>query len=261
MGSGSAASDPASPLEKAQAAIQPGIKAVTDAFNSAKEKAGPALKQAGDAIVDGYNKAKTAAAPHLKTAGEATSNVSEATAKVTEALRRQHKDKKHAGAEYLFGPHGLHPSFWGVNKRQLCAFRQEVVARMALGLIEGQPDPTKPDHARYSEKLLVGYRYYDQHRINFTTGNGSEKREVPLFCVDWAPDGKTLAVASLDNACHVVRVDGTVVRRLKHPAGCFGVAFCPLQPGVLASSCADGAVRVWELGSDYGAGAAATGGE
>ena len=94
-------------------------------------------------------------------------------------------------------------------------------------------------------------------RINFTTGNGSEKREVPLFCVDWAPDGKTLAVASLDNACHVVRVDGTVVRRLKHPAGCFGVAFCPLQPGVLASSCADGAVRVWELGSDYGAGAAA----
>ena len=25
-------------------------------------------------------------------------------------------------------------------------------------------------YAEYSEKLLVGYRYYDHHNINFTTG-------------------------------------------------------------------------------------------
>jgi len=34
----------------------------------------------------------------------------------------------------------------------------------------GLPDSKNPTHAYYSEKLLVGYRYYDAHKINFTTG-------------------------------------------------------------------------------------------
>lgn len=34
----------------------------------------------------------------------------------------------------------------------------------------GGPDPATPTHALYSEKLLVGYRYYDHHNISFTTG-------------------------------------------------------------------------------------------
>lgn len=35
----------------------------------------------------------------------------------------------------------------------------------------GLPDPKNPDYANYTEKLLVGYRYYDQHDIQFTTGS------------------------------------------------------------------------------------------
>lgn len=34
----------------------------------------------------------------------------------------------------------------------------------------GLPDPAKPTYAEYSEKLEVGYRYYDAHAIDFTTG-------------------------------------------------------------------------------------------
>lgn len=34
----------------------------------------------------------------------------------------------------------------------------------------GYPNTTLPQHATYSEKLLVGYRYYDYHNISFTTG-------------------------------------------------------------------------------------------
>jgi len=34
----------------------------------------------------------------------------------------------------------------------------------------GVPDPEKPDYAFYSEKLLVGYRFYEAHNISFKTG-------------------------------------------------------------------------------------------
>ena len=34
----------------------------------------------------------------------------------------------------------------------------------------GLPDPAHPTYANYSEKLLVGYRYYDAHGIEFSTG-------------------------------------------------------------------------------------------
>jgi len=34
----------------------------------------------------------------------------------------------------------------------------------------GWPDPKNPTYANYSEKLLVGYRYYDANRITFSTG-------------------------------------------------------------------------------------------
>jgi beta-glucosidase len=34
----------------------------------------------------------------------------------------------------------------------------------------GLPDPSKPAYANYTEKLEVGYRYYDAHNVQFTTG-------------------------------------------------------------------------------------------
>jgi len=34
----------------------------------------------------------------------------------------------------------------------------------------GLPDPQNPTYVQYSEKLLVGYRYYDANRITFSTG-------------------------------------------------------------------------------------------
>jgi len=34
----------------------------------------------------------------------------------------------------------------------------------------GLPDPSNPEHATYSEKLLVGYRYYDAKGLKFSTG-------------------------------------------------------------------------------------------
>lgn len=34
----------------------------------------------------------------------------------------------------------------------------------------GLPDPKNPAYAFYTEKLLVGYRYYEKHNISFTTG-------------------------------------------------------------------------------------------
>ena len=34
----------------------------------------------------------------------------------------------------------------------------------------GLPDPSNPTYANYTEGLHVGYRYYDAHKIPFTTG-------------------------------------------------------------------------------------------
>ena len=34
----------------------------------------------------------------------------------------------------------------------------------------GLPDPANPEYAMYTEQLLVGYRYYEEHQIKFTTG-------------------------------------------------------------------------------------------
>ena len=41
---------------------------------------------------------------------------------------------------------------------------------MPLNWHPGLPDPKNPTYAEYSEKLLVGYRFYDYHNISFTTG-------------------------------------------------------------------------------------------
>ena len=34
----------------------------------------------------------------------------------------------------------------------------------------GLPDPANPEYAMYTEQLLVGYRFYEEHAIAFTTG-------------------------------------------------------------------------------------------
>ena len=42
----------------------------------------------------------------------------------------------------------------------------------------GLPDPHHPTYANYTERLLVGYRYYDQMKLEFTTG-------TPAWLAGW----------------------------------------------------------------------------
>ena len=68
--------------------------------------------------------------PQASSAGPATS---EAAAAFIEARSRQRASGGCAGAEFLFGPAGLPPSYWGVSKEQLLAFRSEVEDAVARG--------------------------------------------------------------------------------------------------------------------------------
>ena len=61
-----------------------------------------------------------------------------------------------AGAEYLFGPDGLHPTWWAVGRAQVKAFRSKVVKALRRKQIINQPDPSKP-------------YYYPQERFDSDT--------------------------------------------------------------------------------------------
>ena len=64
------------------------------------------------------------------------------------AKARQRAGGGFAGAEYLFGSRGLQPQSWGINKRQLAAFRREAKAAVADGRI-ANPFGTDPSHPFY----------------------------------------------------------------------------------------------------------------
>lgn len=69
-----------------------------------------------------------------------------------------------AVADVLFGR--VNPS----AKLPLTLPNSENETRFSPDQWPGGPDPARPAHASYSEKLLVGYRYYDAHGLNFSTG-------------------------------------------------------------------------------------------
>eukprot|EP00811_Abedinium_folium_P026835 NODE_3_length_5113_cov_5.809667.p1 GENE.NODE_3_length_5113_cov_5.809667~~NODE_3_length_5113_cov_5.809667.p1 ORF type:complete len:1644 (-),score=416.18 NODE_3_length_5113_cov_5.809667:89-5020(-) len=60
-----------------------------------------------------------------------------------DAATKQKQNGGVAGAEWLFNADGLHPQRWGVAKKQLEAFKEEVSKAMSLGDIKNQPDPAK----------------------------------------------------------------------------------------------------------------------
>ena len=70
----------------------------------------------------------------------------------------------HAIADCLFGK--VNPS----GKLPLTMPNKENEQEFTTEQWPGLPDPTKPVYANYTEKLLVGYRYYDAKKIDFTTG-------------------------------------------------------------------------------------------
>ena len=53
---------------------------------------------------------------------------------------------EYPGAEYLFGPQGLDPVYWGVTKQQLKDFGEELREAIRKGEIPGQPDRSKPHY-------------------------------------------------------------------------------------------------------------------
>lgn len=69
-----------------------------------------------------------------------------------------------AVADVLFGK--VNPS----AKLPLTFPNKENETQLTPGQWPGLPNEKNPAYAFYSEKLLVGYRYYDAHKINFTTG-------------------------------------------------------------------------------------------
>jgi len=70
----------------------------------------------------------------------------------------------HAIADVLFGK--VNPS----GKLPLTFPNKENETALTPAQWPGLPDPSHPTYANYSERLLIGYRYYDQHDIQFTTG-------------------------------------------------------------------------------------------
>lgn len=70
----------------------------------------------------------------------------------------------HAIADVLYG--AVNPS----ARLPITMPNKENETAFAPAQWPGLPDPSKPVYANYTEGLLVGYRYYDAHKIAFTTG-------------------------------------------------------------------------------------------
>ncbi len=68
--------------------------------------------------------------------------------------------------------------------------------------------------------------------------------EKGVFALDWSPDGKLLATASLDGSISLWKTEGLLVRRIQvHPKPALGIAFSP-DGELLATASADGTVAV-----------------
>ncbi|BAY12459.1 nSTAND1 domain-containing NTPase [Calothrix sp. NIES-2098] len=68
-----------------------------------------------------------------------------------------------------------------------------------------------------------------------------------VFSVSFAPDGKTIASASLDNTIKLWSLDGKLVKTFTgHSAGIYSVSFSP-DGKTIASASADNTIKLWSL--------------
>eukprot|EP00795_Rhopilema_esculentum_P000946 gene946-10711_t len=78
----------------------------------------------------------------------------------------------------------------------------------------------------------------------------NEHGKSSVFTASWNQrDSKYIASAGSDNNCIVRMVDGTLVKRYKHPASVFGCDWSPNNRDLLATGCEDKVVRVFYLPS------------
>eukprot|EP00873_Tetraselmis_striata_P017164 jgi/Tetstr1/437428/TSEL_026109.t1 len=89
----------------------------------------------------------------------------------------------------------------------------------------------------------------------FDAAKGSLVKSLSLhraasYRVEWHPtESNLLASASVDKSVVVFRADGTVTRSLAHPKGASGLAWCPHEKFILATTCENGVVYVWDVSS------------
>lgn len=87
----------------------------------------------------------------------------------------------------------------------------------------------------------------------FDANKGSLVKSMPhhraaSYRVEWHPtEGNLLACASVDKNVVVFRIDGTVTRSLPHPKGACSVSWCPHEKFVLATTCENSMVYVWDV--------------
>mmetsp|Transcript_11431 Transcript_11431/g.32447 ORF Transcript_11431/g.32447 Transcript_11431/m.32447 type:complete len:1189 (+) Transcript_11431:66-3632(+) len=86
-----------------------------------------------------------------------------------------------------------------------------------------------------------------------TLAKSNKHHAAPTYRVEWHPtEPNLLASASNDKTCAVFRADGTLTRSLKHPKGICAVAWSPHEKLVLATTCEDSCVYVWDVTSSEG---------
>ena len=67
--------------------------------------------------------------------------------------------------------------------------------------------------------------------------------------VVWNPgtENQMLASVSNDTTGIVFSPDGKQIRKLRHPSAAKGAAWCPLKTGMLATTCDNGSIYVWDM--------------
>jgi len=75
-----------------------------------------------------------------------------------------------------------------------------------------------------------------------------------VFRISWSTKGPDLiAVGTSDNFLVTLSVENRKLsphKKLKHPKTVYGAVFSPLQDGLIATACHDGAIRIFNLGGD-----------
>lgn len=123
--------------------------------------------------------------------------------------------------------------------REMYAGKEQLLYGLAFG-----PGATKVCCVSGSGMLFI---------FKVDTGETLVKQQVHTgqgFRCEWNQRGPCyIATGGNDGyACVVNEKDGSVVSRLTHPSAVFGVAWHPMQEGILATGCQDSMVRIFSLG-------------